>query len=154
RMAPRARQSKGKARITAYEDLLNQDQREKLTRAEIVIPAAQRLGEEVVIADSVSKGYGDVVLFEDLSFRLPRGGMVGVIGPNGAGKTTLFRMMTGQETPEAGALKVGATVEMAYVDQSRDSLDAEKSVWQEISDGHDEIELGRGTTVSSRAYCG
>ena len=154
RMAPRARQSKGKARISAYEDLLNQDQREKLTNAEIVIPAAQRLGDEVVVADGVAKGYGDVVLFDDLSFRLPRGGIVGVIGPNGAGKTTLFRMMTGQETPDAGSLKVGATVEMAYVDQSRDSLNPDRSVWEEISEGHDDIELGRGTTVSSRAYCG
>jgi energy-dependent translational throttle protein EttA len=154
RMAPRARQSKGKARINAYEDLLNQDQREKLTRAEIVIPAAQRLGDDVVIAENVAKAFGDVVLFDDLSFRLPRGGIVGVIGPNGAGKTTLFRMITGQEQPDAGELRIGATVELAYVDQSRDALDPEKSVWQEISDGHDEIELGRGTTVSSRAYCG
>ncbi|HSJ30871.1 MAG TPA: energy-dependent translational throttle protein EttA [Longimicrobiales bacterium] len=154
RMAPRARQSKGKARISAYEDLLNEDQREKLTHAEIVIPAAQRLGDEVVLADAVSKGYGDVVLFDDLSFRLPRGGIVGVIGPNGAGKTTLFRMITGQETADSGSLKIGATVEMAYVDQSRDALNPEKSVWEEISDKQDEIELGRGTTVSSRAYCG
>jgi energy-dependent translational throttle protein EttA len=154
RMAPRARQSKGKARITAYEDLLNEDQREKLNRAEIVIPAPQRLGDEVVVTDGVSKGYGDVSLFEDLSFRLPRGGIVGVIGPNGAGKTTLFRMITGQDTPDAGVLKIGATVEMAYVDQSRDSLNPEKSVYDEISGGQDEIELGRGTTVNSRAYCG
>jgi energy-dependent translational throttle protein EttA len=154
RMAPRARQSKGKARISAYEDLLNQDQREQLTHSEIVIPAAQRLGDEVVVADAVVKGYDDVVLFEDLSFRLPRGGIVGVIGPNGAGKTTLFRMMTGQESADAGTLKVGATVEMAYVDQSRDALNPDRSVWEEISDNQDEIELGRGTTVSSRAYCG
>jgi ATP-binding cassette ChvD family protein len=154
RMAPRARQSKGKARITAYEDLLNQDQREKLTRAEIVIPAAQRLGDEVVMAENVSKGYGDMVLFDNLNFRLPRGGIVGVIGPNGAGKTTLFRMMTGQEEADSGALKVGSTVEMAYVDQSRDSLNADRTVWEEISDKQDEIELGRGTSVSSRAYCG
>ena len=154
RMAPRARQSKGKARISAYEDLLNQDQREKLTRAEIVIPSPQRLGDEVVIADNVSKAYGDIVLFDDLEFRLPRGGIVGVIGPNGAGKTTLFRMMTGQETPDSGTLRIGSTVEMAYVDQSRDALNPEKSVWEEISGGEDEIQLGRGTTVSSRAYCG
>ncbi|CAN5669315.1 energy-dependent translational throttle protein EttA [soil metagenome] len=154
RMAPRARQSKGKARITAYEDLLNQDQREKLNRAEIVIPAPQRLGEEVVVAEAVSKGYGDVVLFDNLSFRLPRGGIVGVIGPNGAGKTTLFRMITDQEHPDAGTLRVGSTVEMAYVDQSREALAADSSVWEEISGGQDEIELGRGTTVSSRAYCG
>ena len=154
RMAPRARQSKGKARITAYEDLLNQDQREKLTRAEIVIPAAQRLGDEVVTAENVSKGYGDMVLFDNLNFRLPRGGIVGVIGPNGAGKTTLFRMMTGQEAADSGTLRVGSTVEMAYVDQSRDSLNPDRSVWEEISDKQDEIELGRGTSVSSRAYCG
>ena len=154
RMAPRARQSKGKARITAYEDMLNQDQREKLTRAEIVIPAAQRLGDEVVVAENVSKGYGDVVLFDSLNFRLPRGGIVGVIGPNGAGKTTLFRMMTGQEAADGGTLRVGSTVEMAYVDQSRDSLNPDRTVWEEISDKQDEIELGRGTSVSSRAYCG
>ena len=153
RMAPRARHAKGKARITAYEDLLNQDQREKLTRAEIVIPAAQRLGEDVVIADGVAKGYSNNVLFEDLSFRLPRGGIVGVIGPNGAGKTTLFRMITGHEQADSGSLKIGATVEMAYVDQSRDALNPERSVWEEISDKQDDIELGRGITVNSRAYC-
>jgi energy-dependent translational throttle protein EttA len=154
RMAPRARQSKGKARITAYEDLLNQDQREKLTRTEIVIPSPQRLGEEVVIAENVSKAFGDIVLFENLNLRLPRGGIVGVIGPNGAGKTTLFRMITGQETADSGTLKIGSTVEMAYVDQSRDSLNPDASVWEEISGEEEEIQLGRGTTVSSRAYCG
>jgi energy-dependent translational throttle protein EttA len=154
RMAPRARQSKGKARLSAYEDLLNEDQREKLTRAEIVIPSPQRLGDEVVIADNVTKAYGDIVLFENLNLRLPRGGIVGVIGPNGAGKTTLFRMITGQETPDSGTLKIGGTVEMAYVDQSRDSLDPDRSVWEEISGKEDDIQLGRGTTVSSRAYCG
>jgi energy-dependent translational throttle protein EttA len=153
RMAPRARHAKGKARITAYEDLLNQDTREKLTKSEIVIPTPQRLGDEVVVADGVSKAYGDIVLFDKLSLRLPRGGIVGVIGPNGAGKTTLFRMITGQETPDAGTLKVGATVEMAYVDQTRDSLTADNSVWTEITDEQDEIELGRGTKVNSRAYC-
>ncbi|HUF50545.1 MAG TPA: energy-dependent translational throttle protein EttA [Longimicrobiales bacterium] len=153
RMAPRARHAKGKARITAYEDLLNQDAREQLTKSEIVIPTGQRLGDEVVSAQGVSKAYGDVVLFENLAFRLPRGGIVGIIGPNGAGKTTLFRLITGQETPDAGALKVGATVELAYVDQSRDALGPDASVWQEISGGQDEIELGRGTTVNSRAYC-
>jgi energy-dependent translational throttle protein EttA len=153
RMAPRARHAKGKARITAYEDLLNQDTREKLTKSEIVIPTPQRLGDEVIVADGISKAYGDVVLFEKLSFRLPRGGIVGVIGPNGAGKTTLFRIMTGQEAPDSGELKVGATVEMAYVDQSRDALSPDASVWTEITDEHDEIELGRGTKVNSRAYC-
>jgi energy-dependent translational throttle protein EttA len=153
RMAPRARHAKGKARITAYEDLLNQDTREKLTKSEIVIPTPQRLGDEVIVADGISKAYGDVVLFDKLSFRLPRGGIVGVIGPNGAGKTTLFRIMTGQEAPDSGELKVGATVEMAYVDQSRDALSPDASVWSEITGEQDEIELGRGTKVNSRAYC-
>jgi ATP-binding cassette ChvD family protein len=153
RMSPRARQAKSRARITAYEDLLNQDTREKLNRAEIVIPAGQRLGEEVVTAQDVAKGFGDRLLFEDLTLRLPRGGIVGVIGPNGAGKTTLFRMITGTETPDSGSLDVGSTVQLAYVDQSRDALDAEKSVWEEISNRQDEIELGRGIKVNSRAYC-
>ncbi|HSJ14461.1 MAG TPA: energy-dependent translational throttle protein EttA [Longimicrobiales bacterium] len=153
RMAPRARQAKSKARITAFEELASQDAREKLTRAEIVIPAAARLGEEVINLDGVAKGYGDNLLFEDLDLRLPRGGIVGVIGPNGAGKTTLFRLMTGQETPDAGTVELGQTVQLAYVDQSRDALDPDKSVWEEISDRQDEIELGRGTKVNSRAYC-
>jgi energy-dependent translational throttle protein EttA len=152
RMAPRARQSKSKARLQAYEQLLAQDTREKLSRAEIVIPAGPRLGEEVVTAEGVAKGYGDRLLFEDLTFRLPRGGIVGVIGPNGAGKTTLFRLLTEQEEADAGRLRVGSTVQLAYVDQSRDALDPQKSVWQEISDGADEIELGRAK-VNSRAYC-
>ena len=153
RMAPRARQAKGKARITAFEELAQQDAREQLTRAEIVIPQGQRLGDEVIVADNVGKAYGDLLLFENLSFRLPRGGIVGVIGPNGAGKTTLFRMMTNQERPDSGNMKIGSTVELAYVDQSRDALNAEKSVWEEISNKQDDIELGRGTTVNSRAYC-
>jgi energy-dependent translational throttle protein EttA len=153
RMAPRARHAKGKARITAYEDLLGQDTREKLTKSEIVIPAPQRLGDEVIVAEGLSKAYGDVVLFDDLSFRLPRGGIVGVIGPNGAGKTTLFRIMTGQESPDAGTLRVGGTVELAYVDQTRDALAPDRSVWAEVTDEQDEIELGRGTRVNSRAYC-
>ena len=153
RMAPRARQAKGKARISAFEDLVNQDVREKLTRAEIVIPQGQRLGDEVVVADGVAKSYGEIVLFDDLSVRLPRGGIVGVIGPNGAGKTTLFRLMTGQEKSDGGSLKVGSTVQMAYVDQSRDALNPEASVWEEISNKQDEIELGRGVKVNSRAYC-
>ena len=153
RLAPRARQSKSKARITAYEDLLNRDAREQLTRAEIVIPNGPRLGDDVVIADGMSKAFGDKLLFEDLNFRLPRGGIVGVIGPNGAGKTTLFRLITGTEQPDSGTLQVGATVELAYVDQSRDTLDASKSVYEEISAGHDEIELGRSSSVNARAYC-
>ncbi|HWV56690.1 MAG TPA: energy-dependent translational throttle protein EttA, partial [Longimicrobiales bacterium] len=152
RMAPRARQAKGKARINAFERLLEEDPREKMQKTEIVIPAGPRLGDEVVVVDGVTKGYGDRLLIDNLSFRLPRGGIVGVIGPNGAGKTTLFRMITGQEQPDAGSIRIGETVQLAYVDQSR-ALDPEKTVWEEISDGQDEIELGRGTTVNSRAYC-
>ncbi|MGH7445433.1 MAG: ATP-binding cassette domain-containing protein, partial [Longimicrobiales bacterium] len=153
RLAPRARQSKSKARITAYEDLLTQDAKEQLTRAEIVIPNGPRLGDDVVVADGVSKAFGDKLLFENLEFRLPRGGIVGVIGPNGAGKTTLFRMIIGTEQPDAGTLQVGQTVQLAYVDQSRDALDGTRSVWEEISGGHDDIEVGRNTKVNSRAYC-
>ena len=152
RMAPRARQAKSKARLTAYEELLNADQKEKLTRAEIVIPAGPRLGDEVVVAEGLTKGFGDKLLFENLSFRLPRGGIVGVIGANGAGKTTLFRLITGEEQPDAGTLKVGSTVRLAYVDQTRDALDPEKTVFEEISGGQDEIDLGR-TKVNARAYC-
>jgi ATP-binding cassette ChvD family protein len=153
RMAPRARHAKSRARITAYEDLLQQDTKESLNRAEIVIPTGPRLGDAVVNAENLEKGYGDRLLFEDLTFRLPRGGIVGVIGPNGAGKTTLFRMIVGQETPDDGKLEVGSTVQLAYVDQSRDVLDADKTVWEEITDKQDDIELGRGTRVNSRAYC-
>jgi ATPase subunit of ABC transporter with duplicated ATPase domains len=153
RMAPRARQAKSKARITAYEELLNADQRDKVGSAEIYIPAGPRLGDDVVVAAKVQKAYGDKLLFDDLTFRLPRGGIVGVIGPNGAGKTTLFRMIVGQETPDGGELKVGSTVQLAYVDQSRDSLNAENSVWQELSGGEDQLQLGK-IKVNSRAYCG
>jgi sulfate-transporting ATPase len=152
RMAPRARQAKSKARLGAYEQMLGEDPREKLNRAEIVIPNGPRLGDEVVVAENLSKGYGDRLLIDGLSFRLPRGGIVGVVGPNGAGKTTLFRMITGGETPDGGTLKVGQTVELAYVDQSRDALDGEKTAYQEISGGLDTIKLGRGE-VNSRAYC-
>lgn len=152
RMAPRARQAKAKARVSAYEQLLNEDPREKLNRAEIVIPNGPRLGDEVVLAADVTKGYGDRLLVDDLSFRLPRGGIVGVVGPNGAGKTTLFRMIVGQEQPDSGKLEVGSTVELAYVDQSRDMLDGENTVWQEISGGQDLLRLGRGE-VNSRACC-
>src|SRR5688572_25184592 len=127
RMAPRARQSKGKARITAYEEMLNQDMQEQVQKAEIIIPVGPRLGDEVIVAENISKAYGDLLLFEDVSFRLPRGGIVGVIGPNGAGKTTLFRLLTAQETVDAGSLKIGSTVQMAYVDQSRDSLNPDAS---------------------------
>ncbi len=153
RMAPRARHARSKARISAYEDLLNQDAKESLNRAEIVIPAGPRLGDEVVNADRLEKGFGDRLLFEDLTFRLPPGGIVGVIGANGAGKTTLFRMIVGHETPDGGSLDIGSTVQLAYIDQSRDALSPEKSVWEEISDKQDDIELGRGTRVNSRAYC-
>ncbi|MEO5510941.1 MAG: energy-dependent translational throttle protein EttA [Longimicrobiales bacterium] len=153
RMSPRARQAKSQARITAYEDLLNQDTKESVARAEIVIPAGPRLGEDVVIAENVSKAFGDNLLFENLNLRLPRGGIVGVIGPNGAGKTTLFRMITGQEEPSAGTVRVGSTVQLAYVDQSRDSLASDKTVWEEISDKQDDIELGKGAKINSRAYC-
>ncbi|HTL05524.1 MAG TPA: energy-dependent translational throttle protein EttA [Gemmatimonadales bacterium] len=152
RMAPRARHAKQKARITAYEQLRDQGERQQEGSAEILIPVPARLGDEVVIAKGVSKGYGDRLLFENLSFALPRGGIVGVIGPNGAGKTTLFRMITGQERPDAGELLVGSTVELAYVDQSREALDPAHTVYEEISGGHDQLEFGK-RVVNARAYC-
>jgi energy-dependent translational throttle protein EttA len=151
RMSPRARQSKGKARLNAYEELLNQDQAQKIETVEIFIPPGPRLGDVVVEAKNVRKGYGDNLLMDDLTFNLPRGGIVGVIGPNGAGKTTLFRMITGQEQPDAGTFKIGETVQVGYVDQSRDALDPEKTVWEEVSGGLDELEVGK-KTVASRAY--
>jgi len=151
RLAPRARHAKGKARLNAYESMLQQDTQGKVEAGAIVIPPGPRLGDLVVEAQGVSKAYGDRLLFENLSFRLPKGGIVGVIGPNGAGKTTLLRMLTGQETPDAGTLKVGETVTMACVDQSRDALAGEKSVWEEITDKADFIELGK-RKVPSRAY--
>jgi energy-dependent translational throttle protein EttA len=151
RMAPRARQAKGKARLRAYEELLNQDTAKQIENVEIYIQPGPRLGDVVVEARHIRKAYGDNLLMEDLSFTLPRGGIVGVIGPNGAGKTTLFRMITGQEKPDGGSLKLGETVKLGYVDQSRDSLRANKTVWDEISGGEDEIVLGK-RTVASRAY--
>jgi energy-dependent translational throttle protein EttA len=151
RMAPRARHAKQKARIAAYEELRDQGERQQEGTAEILIPVPPRLGEEVVIATDVSKGFGERLLFENLNFALPRGGIVGVIGPNGAGKTTLFRMITGQEKPDAGTLTVGATVQVAYVDQSRDALDPDKTVYQEISDGQDTLMFGK-RSVNTRAY--
>jgi energy-dependent translational throttle protein EttA len=151
RMSPRARQAKGKARLNAYEDLLKQDASQKIETAEIYIAPGPRLGDVVVEARKVKKGYEDNLLMDDLDFTLPRGGIVGVIGPNGAGKTTLFRMITGQEKPDGGMLKIGDTVQIGYVDQSRDALDANKTVWEEISGGLDEIELGK-KKVASRAY--
>jgi ATP-binding cassette ChvD family protein len=151
RMSPRARQAKSKARITRYEELRQEAERQTEGSAEILIPVPERLGDEVVIANDVSKGFGDRLLFENLSFSLPRGGIVGVIGPNGAGKTTLFRMITGQESPDSGKLTVGSTVQVAYVDQSRDALDPDKTVYQEISGGQDQLQFGR-RTVNARAY--
>jgi sulfate-transporting ATPase len=151
RMSPRARQAKGKARLNAYEELLNQDAGQKIDTVEIFIPPGPRLGDVVVEAKGVRKGYGDNLLMDDLTFNLPRGGIVGVIGPNGAGKTTLFRMITGQEQADAGTFKIGETVQVGYVDQSRDSLDPNKTVWEEVSGGLDELEVGK-KTVASRAY--
>ncbi|MEZ5287182.1 MAG: energy-dependent translational throttle protein EttA [Vicinamibacterales bacterium] len=151
RMSPRARQAKGKARLNAYEQLLSEDTAQKIESVEIYIPPGPRLGDVVIEARHLRKAYGDTVLFDDLSFTLPRSGIVGVIGPNGAGKTTLFRLITGQEPPDDGTLKLGETVQFGYVDQSRDSLDAGKTVWDEISGGLDELTLGR-KTVASRAY--
>ena len=152
RMAPRARQAKSKARLAAYETLLAEDNaKKKVEDNEITIPAGARLGNQVVEADHLSKGFGDKLLIDDLSFSLPRGGIVGVIGPNGAGKTTLFRMLVGQEKPDKGALRIGDTVQLAYVDQSRDSLTATNNVWQEISGGQDRIMVGK-REVPSRAY--
>ena len=151
RSAPKARQAKSKARITAYEKLLEQGQQAKVETAKIVIPAGPRLGDKVLEADNLIKGFGDRLLIDDATFRLPPGGIVGVIGPNGAGKTTLFRMLTGGETPDSGSLSVGDTVKLGYVDQSRDALDDDKTVWEVISDGLDELELGK-RTVPSRAY--
>jgi ATP-binding cassette ChvD family protein len=152
RMSPRARQAKSKARITAYEELRAEGERQQEGAAEILIPVPARLGDEVVVAEGLTKGFGDRLLIDDLSFSLPRGGIVGVIGPNGAGKTTLFRMITGQEQADGGLLKVGSTVEIAYVDQSRESLDPDKTVYQEISGGQDQLQFGR-RTVNARAYC-
>ncbi|CAN5390629.1 energy-dependent translational throttle protein EttA [soil metagenome] len=151
RMSPRARQAKSKARLSAYESLLAAGPAERSGNAEIAIPNGPRLGDLVVEADGVAKGYGDRLLVEDLSFRLPPGGIVGVIGPNGAGKTTLFRMIVGQERPDAGTVRVGDTVQLAYVDQSRDTLDPARTVFDEITDGLDRLLVG-GREVPSRAY--
>ena len=151
--SPKARQAKSKARISAYEDLVAKSQEQRQGAATIMIPVAERLGGVVVEAEGLAKGFGDRLLYENVNFTLPPGGIVGVIGPNGAGKTTLFRMLTGQEKPDAGTLKVGPTVQMGYVDQSRDALDANKTVWQEISGGTDIIEFGK-VKINSRAYTG
>jgi ATP-binding cassette ChvD family protein len=151
RMSPRARQAKSKARVTAYEELLRQETEKRQDAVEISIPAGPRLGNLVVEARDLVKGYGDRVLIDGLSFTLPPGGIVGIIGPNGAGKTTLFRLMAALEPPDAGTVRVGDTVKLAVVDQSRDALRGEKNVWEEISDGQDEIELG-SRTIPSRSY--
>ncbi|WP_438997690.1 energy-dependent translational throttle protein EttA [Candidatus Puniceispirillum sp.] len=153
RSAPKARQAKSKARINAYEKLLAEDQQRQTDTARITIPAGPRLGDIVINAEGIQKGFGDRLLVDDLSFRLPPGGIVGVIGPNGAGKTTLFKMITGVESTDAGTFTVGDTVKLGYVDQSRDSLADDKTVWEVISDGLDEIELGK-RTMASRAYVG
>jgi ABC-type transport system involved in cytochrome c biogenesis ATPase subunit len=150
-MAPRARHAKGKARLNAYEQLLNEDTAQKIEQVEIYIPPGPRLGDVVVEARGLRKGYGDLLLVDDLNFTLPRGGIVGVIGPNGAGKTTLFRMITAQEKPDGGTLRLGETVQLGYVDQSRDALAPNKSVWEEISGGEDELMIGK-RPVASRAY--
>jgi len=151
--SPRARQAKSKARINAYEELLAKSQEQRGSTAQIVIPVAERLGSLVVESDGIAKGFEDRLLFENVNFNLPPGGIVGVIGPNGAGKTTLFKLLTGQEKPDAGTLRIGETVQIGYVDQSRDALDPKKTVWEEISGGLDILELGK-RTMQSRAYVG
>jgi len=153
RASPRGRQAKSKARLTAYEDLLKQSQENVIDNAKIVIPPGPRLGDLVIESLNLVKGYSDKLLVDDLSFKLPPGGIVGVIGPNGAGKTTLFRMITGQDSPDGGSINVGETVKLGYVDQSRDDLNPNSTVWEEISDGLEEIELGK-RKMQSRAYCG
>ena len=150
---PKARQAKSKARINAYEELLQAATKDKITTASINIPMTERLGDLVIEAEHISKGYGDRMLIDDLSFKIPKGAIVGIIGPNGAGKTTLFKMITGQEKPDSGTIRLGDTVDLGYVDQSRDELNPEKTVWQEISDGQDMILLGK-KEVPSRAYVG
>ncbi len=150
---PKARQAKSKARINAYDELLAQASKDKITTANITIPMTERLGDLVIEANHISKAYGDKVLIDDLSFKIPKGAIVGIIGPNGAGKTTLFRMITGQEKPDSGDIRIGDTVDLGYVDQTRDELDANKNVWEEISDGLDMIQLGK-KEVPSRAYVG
>jgi len=152
RQGQKARQAKQKARINAYNDLANQSEREKLARAQIIIPNGQRLGSKVIEVEGLKKAMGDKLLIEDLDFSLPPGGIVGVIGPNGAGKTTLFRMLTGQEKPDAGTIEYGETVDLSYVDQSRDALDPNATVWEEISSGGEVIQLG-DAQMNSRAYC-
>jgi ATP-binding cassette ChvD family protein len=151
--SPKARHAKGRARLNRYEELLNQDVQEKVRYTDIYIPPGdRRLGQEVIVANKLSKSFGDRLLIEDLSFRLPPAGIVGIIGPNGAGKTTLFRMITGEETPDSGTLAIGETVELSYVSQSRDELDPDKSVYDEISEGVEVLQIGK-REVNARAYC-
>ena len=150
--SPKARQAKSKARVRAYDELVRAAADRRPGDAQIIIPVGERLGQVVIEADNLSKGYGDQLLIDGLSFKLPPGGIVGVIGPNGAGKTTLFRMITGQEQPDDGSFRIGDSVQLAYVDQSRDALDPNKTVWEEISGGNDVIKLGKHE-VNSRAYC-
>jgi ATP-binding cassette ChvD family protein len=150
--SPRARQAKSKARYERYEDLLKKAGEKQTQTAQIVIPVADRLGQNVIDFESLTKGFGNNLLIDDLTFKLPAGGIVGVIGPNGAGKTTLFRMITAQDKPDSGTIKVGDSVQLGYVDQSRDTLDGKKSVWEEISGGLDQLQLGK-REVNSRAYC-
>lgn len=150
-MSPKGRQAKGKARISAYENMLNQETKEKIRTLELFIPPGPRLGDVVIEAEHVKKAYDDKLLMEDMTFALPPGGIVGVIGPNGAGKTTLFRMITGQEKPDAGTIRLGQTVQLAHVDQERDALDPKKTVWEMVSDGYEMITLG-GREINSRAY--
>ncbi|QIE45560.1 energy-dependent translational throttle protein EttA [Pseudohalocynthiibacter aestuariivivens] len=152
RQGQKARQAKSKARINAYNEMAGQSEREKLTRAQIVIPNGPRLGDKVIEVTGLKKAMGDKLLIEDLSFSLPPGGIVGVIGPNGAGKSTLFKMLTGQEQPDAGTIEYGDTVDLSYVDQSRDDLNADENVWEAIADGQDIIKLG-DAEVNARAYC-
>ena len=152
RQSPKARQAKSKARLASYEKLLAQQNDKRSGTAQIIIPAGQRLGDNVIKAENLTKGFGERMLIEDLNFNLPPGGIVGIIGPNGAGKTTLFKMLTGKEQPDAGTLKLGDTAQLGYIDQSRDSLDGNKTVWEEISGGNEEITLGK-QVVKSRAYC-
>jgi ATPase subunit of ABC transporter with duplicated ATPase domains len=151
--SPRARQAKSKSRVKSYEELHAQQTAAKITKAQIVMPPGERLGDLVIEANGISKGYGDRLLIDDLSFKIPAGAIVGIVGPNGVGKTTLFRMITGQETPDNGDIRVGPTVDLGYVDQSRDALDDGKNVWEEISGGLDVLTMGK-SDIQSRAYVG
>jgi ATP-binding cassette ChvD family protein len=151
--SPKARQAKSKARVAAYDELVKKQNERAPTTAQIVIPVAERLGQNVIEFDALSKGFADRLLIDKLSFKLPPGGIVGVIGPNGAGKTTLFRMIIGQEKPDSGSIRIGESVALGYVDQSRDALDDKKTVWEEISGGYDILTLGK-REINSRAYCG